>query len=147
MRTNSTSPKSYIPDWLRIEVATEFEERCAYCQSPQDLIGAFFEVDHIMPQAKGGKTIKENLCWCCPLCNRYKRDQTMAVDPQTQRRVKLFHPRKQRWTRHFKWNDELTHIIGRTMAGRATVEALKLNNDRIVPLRRIWVSIGRHPSN
>ena len=184
------SSNTYIPNWLRAEIAAEFQNRCAYCQSPQDLIGALyhfqfemivlhgvrffptldtldtlghfrhpcvsnhyklqtvlFEVDHIIPLSKGGETIKDNLCWCCPLCNRYKQNQTMARDAQTGQQVKLFHPRQQRWTRHFKWNDQLTHIIGQTRSGRATVEALKLNNDHIMPLRRIWVLIGRHPSS
>jgi hypothetical protein len=36
-------------------------------------------------------------------------------------------------------------IIGLMPAGRATVEALKMNNDYIVPARRLWVMAGWHP--
>jgi len=44
---------------LRKRVIEFFENRCAYCRSSQDLIGAFFEVDHIIPKAKGGKTVED----------------------------------------------------------------------------------------
>ncbi len=122
-----------------------FENRCAYCRSSQELIGALFEIDHIIPLAKGGQTIEENLCWCCPLCNRYKGTHIASVDAVTGRRIKLFHPRRQQWKRHFQWSFDGTLIIGRTVTGRATVKTLNMNNDLIVPLRRLWVSVNRHP--
>jgi hypothetical protein len=140
------NPKVYIPNSLRVTIATDFQKRCAYCQSPQDLIGSLFEIDHIIPVSKGGDTTRDNLCWCCLLCNRYKHNQTNAKDPLTLKSVLLFHPRRQKWTRHFTWNEKLTHIIARTRSGRATIEAMKLNNDIIVPMRQIWVTIGRHPA-
>ena len=36
-------------------------------------------------------------------------------------------------------------IVGLTAIGRATVEALKMNNEFIVPARRHWVEAGWHP--
>ena len=36
-------------------------------------------------------------------------------------------------------------IAGRTMAGRATVEALRLNRPALVNLRRALLAIGKHP--
>ena len=71
--------------------------------------------------------------------------QVRAIDPQTRRRVELFHPRRQHWTRHFHWNEDYSRIIGRTMCGRATVEALQMNRERIVNLRRYWRILGLHP--
>jgi hypothetical protein len=38
-----------------------------------------------------------------------------------------------------------TRIIGRTPVGRATVEALRLNNEVAVEVRRNWVLAGWHP--
>ncbi len=36
-------------------------------------------------------------------------------------------------------------IIGLTTIGRATVEALKMNNDLITNLRSLWVILKLHP--
>jgi hypothetical protein len=36
-------------------------------------------------------------------------------------------------------------ILGKTPCGRATIEALQLNNDTAVEVRREWVSVGWHP--
>ena len=78
------------------------------------------EIDHILPRAHGR-------------------------DPLTGRRIRLFHPRRQRWGRHFQWNSDGTMILGRTATGRTTVVALNLNNLVAVTVRRNWVSAGWHP--
>ena len=49
------------------------EGLCAYCRVP--LVGSF-QVDHIMPRSRGGKTEKDNLCCACPPCNYRKRART-----------------------------------------------------------------------
>ena len=36
-------------------------------------------------------------------------------------------------------------IVGRTMAGRATVEALHLNRPELINLRRVLYAVGEHP--
>jgi hypothetical protein len=86
----------------------------------------------------------ENLAFSCG-CNSYKGDRTSARDRQTRRLVALFHPRRQQWTRHFVWSEDFTLIIGRTAAGRATVDALRLNRSELVNLRRALGVIGEHP--
>ena len=134
-----------VPPRTRKRVIEFFQNRCAYCRSSQELIGALFEIDHIIPLARGGQTVEENLCWCCPLCNRYKGTRATGIDVLTGRRIKLFHPGRQQWNRHFQWSIDGTLVIGRTLAGRTTIEILNMNNDLIVPLRRFWVSVNRHP--
>jgi hypothetical protein len=57
----------------------------------------------------------------------------------------LFHPRRQRWMRHFDWSEDFTVIIGRTATGRATVVALQLNRFELRNLRRLLRPIGAHP--
>jgi hypothetical protein len=42
----------------------------------------------------------------------------------------LFHPRRQRWSRHFRWSADGLHLEGLTRVGRATVERLALNHWR-----------------
>ena len=107
-------------------------------------MGLPLEVDHIIPLAAGGKTVIANLCLCCRSCNGYKWNQTHAPDPQTRRAVRLFNPRQQRWAAHFQWTADGTQIIGRTATGRATVESLQVNNELIVVLRSLWVTLGLH---
>lgn len=80
-----------------------------------------------------------------PLVTHKKNDQVEALDPLTQQVVMLFNPRQQRWSEHFQWRQNGTEIVGLTTCGRATVEALKMNNPRIVRARRLWVSVGWHP--
>ena len=68
-----------------------------------------------------------------------------ATDPVAGMTVELFNPRQQDWFQHFSWDNEGTRILGITPTGRATVEALKLNNPYIIPARRLWVIAGWHP--
>lgn len=47
--------------------------------------------------------------------------------------------------RHFKWNEDGFHVVGKTAIGRATVMALKLNNEIMVMVRRAWLAVEWHP--
>jgi hypothetical protein len=118
---------------------------CAYCHSPEKLLGLPLEVDHIIPAAAGGTTELANTCLCCRVCNSYKGQQTHARDPQTGRRIRLFHPRQQRWAAHFIWSADGTRLIGRTATGRATIGLLRMNNELIMTLRQLWVVLHLHP--
>ena len=104
-----------------------------------------FELDHIVPEAVGGLTIRDNLAFSCPLCNTFKGAQTYGRDPQSGRRVLLFHPRVKTWSRHFQWAQDQQTLIGRTQTGRATIDALQLNNFNLLRLRVIWLTIGSSP--
>jgi len=137
---------SPIPRALRQALRAEVQDpRCAYCHGPEQLLGMPLEVDHIIPESAGGKTELANLGLCCRPCNGYKWQHTHAHDPQTGRRVRLFHPRQQRWSVHFTWSADGTSLIGRTATGRATIALLRMNNDLIMDLRRLWVTLGLHP--
>jgi 5-methylcytosine-specific restriction endonuclease McrA len=129
---------------LRSLVAEHAQLRCEYCYSPAAFSTQPFEVDHIIPRSKNGPTTLENLALSCG-CNRYKGESTHTHDPQTGRMVRLFHPRHQRWSRHFTWSEDFTVIIGRTATGRATVAALHFNRLELCNLRRLLRAIGAHP--
>lgn len=103
------------------------------------------QIEHIIPLAAGGTSDESNLWLSCAWCNSYKAAQTHAADPQTGSLVPLFNPRTQLWTEHFRWSADGIRIIGITMTGRATVEALRLNNEYILPARAQWVLAGWHP--
>jgi 5-methylcytosine-specific restriction endonuclease McrA len=118
---------SHIPTSLRNALYAEKPEaRCAYCQSPERLLGIPLEADHIIPESAGGETSLKNLCLCCRSCNGYKGTKINAIDSQTGRRISLFHPRRQKWSTHFAWSQEGTQFVGITPTGRATVEALRI---------------------
>ena len=59
--------------------------------------------------------------------------------------VPLFHPRTQRWQDHFLWIENARHVQGVTPIGRATVECLRMNQDRLVVARTLWVKANCHP--
>lgn len=103
------------------------------------------EIEHILPEAVGGPTTRENLWLACTRCNDFKSDRMTGIDPDSGQQVGLFNPRSQAWTEHFAWSPDGTRIHGRTPIGRATVEALHLNNDFIVIARAFWVEAGRWP--
>ena len=90
-----------------------------------------------MPRSQNGETSLDNLALACQGCNNFKYNKTQARDPVTNHSVPLFHPRQQLWQEHFTWNERFELIIGITATGRATVEALKLNRQELVNLRRL----------
>lgn len=130
---------------LRRTVASRAKNLCEYCQCPEAFSPDSFTVEHIQPRQAGGKTITDNLAWACFGCNGRKHIKTSHTDPETQQEVALFHPRRQRWSEHFSWNDDFTQMIGKTPCGRATIEALQLNRGGVVNLRRLLTSAKLHP--
>lgn len=132
---------AYISAALRRRVRHRFSDRCAYCQTPEALTVATFELEHIVPRSAGGMTVLANLCLACPNCNRYKAHHQTAVDPVTAQPVPLFHPCRQEWQEHFAWSPDGSEIIGLTPVGRATVTALKMNRPPLVRLRQLWIKL------
>ena len=57
----------------------------------------------------------------------------------------IFNPRTQIWNEHFQWREDGLHIDGLISCGRATVEALKLNNSIALTVRANWIKAGWHP--
>ncbi|WP_235083165.1 HNH endonuclease [Chlorogloeopsis fritschii] len=105
----------------------------------------FWRLIIFIPKAVGGTDDEENLWLACRLCNAFKGIQTHGQDPVTNRKIKLFNPRQQKWSRHFSWSEDGAYIVGITACGRATVVALQLNNAYAVTVRQAWVFAGWHP--
>src|SRR5262245_46334574 len=135
----------YISPNLRQKIIRAAHNRCEYCLTSQDLTFATFHIDHIIPKSSGGKTVFENLCMGCPFCNLFKKGRERARDPRTNRLVRLFNPRRDRWEEHFRWSRNGIRITGLTAQGPATVDALRMNNDIALNARRFWVAGGIHP--
>ena len=118
---------------------------CEYCHTSEQWQYVPFTVDHVLPVAKGGQTELENLALACFHCNRRKSDLVTAVDPQTDEVVPIFNPRQDKWNEHFVWSADGLTIVALTSVGRATVEQLALNRERIIPIRADDVLVNRHP--
>lgn len=66
-----------------------------------------------------------------------------SVDPDMDEPTFLFHPRKDLWSVHFKLNGAL--IVPLTPKGRATVFALRLNDEERVQRRALLQTLGVYP--
>lgn len=137
--------KARISRRLREQVAEAAGQECGYCRTPQRIAGYSLTIDHIVPEARGGRAVEENLWLACVACNQYKGTQISARDAKTRRHVALFNPRLQRWGDHFRWNEDGTEIIGVTSCGRVTITAINLNRSEIVAARSLWVQVGWWP--
>ncbi len=109
---------------LERQVLADAGHRCGYCRSDEVLTGISLSIEHILPIAADGLTVRENLWRSCRPCNERKGAQTHTQDPETHEAVPLYNPRTQPWDAHFTWNNDGTHIQGLTPIGRATVVAL-----------------------
>lgn len=131
---------------LRRQVGERAHGCCEYCQSQARFATQAFCVEHIIPRSQVGPDTLDNLALACQGCNNHKYTKVSAPDPITGDEVALYHPRRQHWQEHFAWNEDYIQIVGLTPTGRATVEALQLNRDGLVNLRRMLYMFGEHPS-
>jgi hypothetical protein len=150
-RTSITSVKGVgcaivsISEKLRRLIIAEADSRCEYCRTSARLTGIPLIMEHILPRSLGGSDKRANLAASCYRCNEFKGARTHAVDPETGQFVELFNPRTQKWAEHFEWVNGGTPIAGVTSTGRASVIALRLNNDNLLEARTFWIEGGWHP--
>lgn len=138
-------PERRVTTQQRKAVAESANGCCEYCRSQVRFAIQPFSGEHIIPRSQGGETTLDNLAFACQGCNNYKYNKTEGRDPLTNDIIRLYHPRQQQWRNHFAWNDNFTLIIGLTPTKRATVEALQLNREGVVNLRRVLYAMGEHP--
>lgn len=116
---------------------------CEYCQSSQEFDDRAFEVDHIISRKHQGPTVAGNLALSCFRCNSFKGSDISGRDPRTRKLTGLFHPRRHKWARHFRWQG--AYLIGRTPVGRVTVAVLNINEPFRVELREGLIEEGVFP--
>jgi hypothetical protein len=134
-----------IPDSIREQIAERAGNRCQYCLTSERIIGPLLEIDHVLPQSRGGTDDLGNLVLACPHCNSRKSSRVAAVDSESGEEMPLFNPLVDRWDTHFAWREGGAVLIGKTGVGRATVEALQMNHPALVTARALWVRAGWHP--
>jgi len=116
---------------------------CEYCRMPEAFDPEPFQVDHIIAMQHGGPTEPANLALACRHCNNHKGPNVGGIEPTTHRLVRLFHPRRDRWTKHFAWDGPT--LVGLTSNGRATIEVLAINAPFRVLLRADLIDEGVFP--
>ena len=126
-------------------VAERAAHRCEYCQAPEAIFNFPFEVEHIVPRARGGTDDEANQALSCRCCNLRKSDHLEAVDPVTHNVLPLFNPRQHRWEEHFRFEEESGTLTGLTSIGRATIDRLQMNSAPQVAARRQWMRLRLFP--
>jgi hypothetical protein len=90
-----------------------------------------------------GESHEGNLAWTCFYCNRHKGSDLASIDIETGRIVRLFNPRTDRWSRHFRLDGGV--IVPLTARGRVTERLLQLNRSEYVQRREYLILAGSYP--
>jgi hypothetical protein len=118
--------------------------RCEYCRIHQDDEPFYsLHVEHVIAKQHGGGDGADNLALACHHDNYHKGPNLSGIDPESGKAVRLYNPRRQRWSRHFRFKGPM--IVGLTQCGRATVDVLALNSPERVELRAELIAVGRFP--
>jgi hypothetical protein len=118
--------------------------RCEYCRIHQEDEPFYrLHIEHVVAKQHGGSDDPDNLALACHHDNDHKGPNLSGIDPESGKVARLFNPRRQRWTRHFRFDGPV--IVGRTQVGRATVAVLALNEADRVELRSELIANGVFP--
>jgi hypothetical protein len=128
---------------IKLLVKKRANHRCEYCQMPRHLDVRPFQIDHIRARKHGGKSQLSNLALACFLCNIHKSSNAAGFDPVTDNLYPLFHPRRDAWNRHFRWNG--ARVVGKTAKGRTTIVVLKMNSPKRIEHRRRLIVLEEFP--
>jgi hypothetical protein len=116
---------------------------CEYCQLAQRFSTMTFEIDHVIAEKHGGPTHEANLALTCFLCNRYKGPNIAGIVPGSGRVTRLYHPRKDVWAKHFRWDGP--RLLGRTPVANATITVLQINHPDAAAVRTALIEEGVFP--
>ena len=132
-----------LPASLRTLVQRRASHRCEYCLLHEEDADLAHEPDHIIAIRHRGETHEANLAWACFACNRRKGSDLASIDPETGAIVRLFNPRLDEWTKHFRL--EGARITPLSPEGRVTEFLLQLNRFDRVELRELAIQQRRYP--
>jgi hypothetical protein len=125
---------------LRLLIRRRAGARCEYCHLPEAVAELRFQADHVRAEKHGGTSTAANLAWACFRCNSHKGPNLAGIDPQSGTMNRLFNPRLDTWSDHFRWAGP--RLVGKTPVGRATLAVLCINRSDVVLLRRELLAEG-----
>lgn len=137
--------ESLIPRSVRVAVFEAASDCREYCLCQAKFSPSPFSIEHVVPRTKGGSNGFGNLAMACMGCNGHKHAHQQYTDPLSGEVTRLFHPRRDSWSEHFRWSEDYAYVIGITPIGRATVARLHLNRAGVVNLRRTLQRLELHP--
>ena len=131
--------KSYVSAQLRRTVIERARSCCEYCLQPAAFAFCSHQIDHIIAEKHGGKTVDNNLALACKLCNTLKGSDLASIDPESQEIVRLYQPRHDRWQDHFQLKE--SELVPLTAIARTTIWLLHLNQDDRLRERLVWLTL------
>jgi hypothetical protein len=135
---------SDITPEVRQIVATRAGFVCEYCLIAGEDSYFRHQVEHIVSRKHGGLSELENLALACVVCNRHKGSDIASLIPQTDRLIRFYNPRTDRWREHFRLNGVVIEPL--TEIGEATARILQMNHADQILERQILSVHGRYPS-
>jgi hypothetical protein len=129
-----------IPEQLDHEIRARARFRCEYCLVPQSSSKLTFPIDHVIARQHGGRTEEHNLALCCGRCNLHKGPNLAGIDPVSNVLTRLFNPRTDRWSEHFRYRGAI--LLGLTDIGRTTIVVLNINHPLNVADRGVLMNAG-----
>ena len=135
---------SDISDETRRIVASRANFVCEYCLIAEEDAYFRFQVEHIISRKHARSSALENLAFACVFCNRHKGSDIASLKPGTNKLVRLYSPRADRWHEHFHLNGVIIEVL--TEIGEATVRILQMNHDDQVLEREVLSRRGRYPT-
>ena len=123
-------------------VAERALHRCEYCLAPEEFSGKEFQVEHIVPRARGGPDTLDNLALACIRCNLSKAAAQQLRVSGVDQAVPLFNPRTDDCSACFAFvlapEREAVLIEGTNAIGRATATRLRMNAPHATRARWRW---------
>jgi 5-methylcytosine-specific restriction endonuclease McrA len=113
---------------------------CEYCRLHQRFSRLTLSIDHVIARQHQGMTIESNLALACVFCNRHKGPNVAGIDPRTKRITRLFHPRSDVWSEHFRWDRAV--LVGLTGIARSTIAVLAINHPAQIAVRSALIEEG-----
>jgi HNH endonuclease len=119
-------PRDHIPAVVEQRVRQAARHRCGYCLSPQRLVMARLEIEHIIPLAKGGDSAESNLWLSFPMCNASKPTEFQRETPSQGSR--------------FPCSIQGPSVGPSIFAGRTTASASSASRRLVEPLWSYYIS-------
>ena len=135
---------NYINSEIREIVASRANFICEYCLLAEEDAYFKFQIEHIISRKHEGSSGLDNLALACVFCNRYKGSDIASLIPESNRLIRFYNPRTDRWHEHFRLNDVVVEPL--TEIGEATIRILQINHDDQILEREVLNRRRRYPS-